>query len=337
LASSLVDARAPPPSLSAAMASESQEIEELKGMLSNPTGSMRESPITYSKFAKFMVGEERREAGAAMRSEIESWKKQKQSQLNAHKTYGLKLKSGMKEQNAQNAAVKNSLVEANLAQGKAIKAEVSALKQAKSMAKAQHEFHGRQLAKVDMEQRERIKQVRGEGSVTLNALTAKVKAEELELAEKIEEKKKEIAIANRAEVLEIKKMTADHVTDASKKAFYEQRKSIAENTRQAEAAWMSEREQKKAEFIAKAKATKAELAVAKERAKASKEQTIIARQQIAAKARKEQEEIKETLEKIAVMSASGVKGTHDRLYRQKFVPATEAEKLTSSPYASTVA
>lgn len=319
------------------MASEEQEIAELKGMLSSSGGALRDSPITYSKFAKFMVGEERRAAGAGVRAEIDSWKKQKQTQLEAHKSYGEKLKNGMKEQAVQNSAVKNGMMEANLAQGKAIKAEVSALKQAKSMAKAQHEFHGRQLAKIDMEQRERIKQVRGEGSVTLSALTAKVKAEELELAERIEEKKKEIAIANRAEVLEIKKQTADHVTDASKKAFYEQRKSVAENTRQAEAAWISEREQKKAEFIAKAKQTKAELAVAKERAKTNKEQTIIARQQTAAKARKEQEEIKETLEKIAIMSASGVKGTHDRMYRQKFVQAAEAEKLTSSPYASTVA
>lgn len=72
-------------------------------------------------------------------------------------------------------------------------------------------------------------------------------------------------------------------------------------------------------------------------AKASKEETIAKRQQAAAKARKEQEEIKDTLEKIAVMSASGVKGTHDKLYRQKYVPSQDADRLMASPYASSVA
>jgi len=254
-----------------------------------------------------------------------------------HKKYGESLKGAMKKQMEQNATVIGGLKEANLAQGKAVKAEVAALKQAKSMAKAQHEFHGRQLAKLEQEQRDRIKQVRGEGSVTLNALTAKVKADELELETKIAEKKKEIALANRAEVLEVKKLTSDAVTDASKKLFYEQRKTLAENTRQAEAAWISERDQKKAEFVAKAKATKAELEAGRQRTKANREAIVKQRQDAATKGRKEQAEIKDTLEKLAEVSASGVKGTHDKMYKQKYVAAPDADKLTASPYANTVA
>ena len=106
------------------------------------------------------------------------------------------------------------------------------------------------------------------------------------------------------------------------------------------------------------------------------------RQQDAAVARKEQAELKEILEKTAIMSATGVKvtplpagthpcallpfhsrhilasalsaaaragspetrptrpacqGTHDKLYREKFVSAEAATRMQSSPYFSAVA
>jgi len=272
-----------------------------------------------------------------VRKEVDDWKRQRQQQLEAHKSYGSALKQAMREQLARDKAVVEAHRENNLAQGKAIKAEVQALKQAKQMSKAQWEFRGRQLAKKDLEQREKIKMVRGEGSKTLAELTAKVKQEESATAEAIIAKKKEILEENRKGVAEIKRQTDDHVTDASKKIFYEQRKSLAENTRLAEEAWVSERNQKQGDFIAKARANRDELFATRTRAKQVREQTILSRQKEAAKARKEQAEIKEILEKTAILSATGVKGTHDRMYRQKYVTAEMAEKLLTSPYASAVA
>jgi len=316
---------------------EDKELKELKVMLSNEGQSLRESAVTHAKYMKWAVGEERREKGNGVRSEIDNWKKQKQQALDAHKAYGAQLKASMKDQIIRDKAVIEEHRQRNLAQGKAIKAEIAALKQAKAMSKAQWEFRGRQLAKKDLEQREKIKAVRGEGSVVLKELTAKVKAEEAALAESIVNKKREILEANRREVAEIKKETDDHVTDASKKVFYEQRKSLAENTRLAEEAWVSERNQKTGDFIAKAKANKEEAAATRARAKQIREEIILKRQAEASKMRKEQGEIKEILEKTAIMSATGVKGTHDKLYKNKFVSAEAAQKMLQSPYASAVA
>ena len=225
------------------MADEEKEVKELQAMISSDGNSMRESGITHAKYMKWAVGEERREIGKGVRTEVDNWKRQRQQQLEAHKAYGIALKNSMRDQIARDKAVIEEHKERNLAQGKAVKAEVAALKQAKAMSKAQWEFRGRQLAKKDLEQREKIKQVRGEGSKTLVELSAKVKAEAQGLEEAIVTKKREILEANRREVAEIKKQTDDHVTDASKKIFYEQRKQIAENTRLAEEAWISERNQ----------------------------------------------------------------------------------------------
>uniref|UniRef100_A0A7S4KG69 Uncharacterized protein n=1 Tax=Prymnesium polylepis TaxID=72548 RepID=A0A7S4KG69_9EUKA len=299
--------------------------------------SLRESAITHSKFMRWSLGEGNREVGNGVRTEVDNWKRQRAQQLEQHKAYGGQLKQQMKDQIARDRQVLNEHKEKNLAQGKAIKAEVAALKQAKAMAKAQWEMRGKALAKKDHDQKEKIKMVRGEGSKSLNELTAKVKAEEAALAESIVNKKREILEANQREVAEIKKQTDDHVTDASKKIFYEQRKSLAENTRLAEEAWVSERNQKTGDFIAKAKANKEEAAATRARAKAIREQIVFDRQKEAAKMRKEQTEIKEILEKTAMMSATGVKGTHDKLYKEKYVSAEQAAKMAQSPYASAVA
>lgn len=310
---------------------DAQEVTALQNM-GIGTSPLRESGITTAKYMRWKVGEDSRAKGAQIREEIATWAKEKQAQRDQQILYGEQLKANKKDQSATNKTIIEGLKDANLAQGKAIKAEGAALKQARSMAKAQHEYRGRQLAKLDMEQRERIKQVRGEGSVVVKELTAKVKAEELKTAEQIEAKKKEIAIQNRAEVLEVKKQTADEVTDASKKLFFEKRKSIAENTRQAEASWMSEREQNKTEFLARAEQNKQQTYNTRAKAKQIKEEIILKRQQEAAKSRKEQEQIKETLEKIATMSATGSKGTHDKLYRNKYVSADVAQQMVASPY-----
>jgi len=321
----------------AAMADEDSEVKELQAMISKDSSSLRDSPITNSKFQRWSVGEQAREIGNGVRTEVDNWKRQRAQQLEQHKAYGAQLKQQMKDQIARDRQVVNEHKEKNLEQGKAIKAEVAALKQAKAMSKAQWEMRGRQLAKKDMEQREKIKMVRGEGSKTLNELTAKVKAEEAALAESIVNKKREILEANRREVAEVKKQTDDHVTDASKKVFYEQRKSLAEHTRLAEEAWVSERNQKTGDFIAKAKANKQDAADSRARAKAIREQIVADRQKEAAKMRKEQTEIKEILEKTAVMSATGVKGTHDKLYRDKYVSAEAAARMQQSPYATAIA
>jgi len=242
----------------------------------------------------------------------------------------------MREQIARDRQVVEMHKQRNLTQGKALKAELAALKQARAMSKAEWEQRGRLLAKKDMEQRERIKAVRGEGSKALSELTAKVKAEEAALAESILNKRKEILAANRREAAEIKKQTDEHVTEASKKVFFEQRKSLALTTRRASEAWISEKNQKMGDHMAKAKANKEEAAATRARAKAIREEIVHNRHKEAAKMRREQTEIKEIIEKTAAMSANGVKGIHDKLYRGKYVSAEDAARVQQSPLASTI-
>ncbi|KAL3904096.1 MAG: hypothetical protein SGPRY_011417, partial [Prymnesium sp.] len=222
---------------------EASEVEELQQLLSKDASSLRESNVTTARFSRWAAAEERRQLADGVRSQVDTWRAQRQHQLERHKAYGAKLKLQMREQITRDRSVVDEHKQRNISQAQAVKAQLEALRQAKAISRAQWEERGRLLAKKDMEQRARIKAARGEGSRIVSELTAKAKAEEAALNEALQRKRREILEANRREVAEIRMQTDDQVTEASKKAVQEQRKSQALTTRLASQAWVSERKQ----------------------------------------------------------------------------------------------
>jgi len=190
------------------------------------------------------------------------------------------------------------------------------------------------MAKAGREREARIRGVRGEGNKGLMEKTAAIRAEEIATNQLIIKKREQILEENRAEVAAIRKTISDEVTDESKKIFFEKRKAIASNTRAAEEAWAAERADNQAKHQQLVKERREELWKNRNAAKIEREKIIEQNRVNAVKHRQNASENKAELARLALTSATGAKGTHDSLYRQKFVSAEDAKKLMESPYAA---
>lgn len=317
--------------------SEAQEVEDLKAMMyGNNEGSLRDSPITASKYNKWLVGEQNRAAGAVVCGEVENLRKSRAEFQKRHAAYGSSLKEQGREQLRRDKQLQEMTREENLQKGQLVKAEVLAQKAQEDKQKAEWIAHGRSLAMKDQLQKKKIRDVVGENSKRVAEMTAKAKQEELDYERELAGVRQKLLQDNKAEVEKVRAETADEVIDAAKEFAFEQRKSLAFSTKAAEAAWKDERAQHTKAHLAKAKANKAEAEASRAKAKALREEIVTSRQQIAGAARKQQQSNMEQKQKIIMFAAGGVKDTHDTVYKKKFVPADAAKQLQASKYATSV-
>ena len=318
-------------------AEEQGEIDELTTMFQSTGGITRDSPITASKYNRWLVGEQNRGAGSIVRSEIEELRRDRNMASEKHREYGNSLKNQSREQLARDKQQYDLKKEENLQKGLRVKAEVMAQKAQEEKQKQEWIAHGKNLAMKDQLQRQKIKQVCGENSKRVAEMTAIAKQEELDYERNLREVRDKLKADNIAEVQKVRAETADEVIDAAKEFAFEQRKSLAFATKAAEAAWKDERNAHTKAHLAKARANKADAIASRQKAKELRDEIVTSRQVVANAARKQQQSNKEAKDKTVMFAAGGVKDTHDTIYKKKFVPKAAAEALTTSKYATSVA
>ena len=315
---------------------EQQEVQELEAMFKSG-GSVRESAVTAAKYNKWLCGEQNREVGGTVRTEVNQLKTARRDFQSRHQNYGSSLKEQGREQMRRDKQVTEMVREENLAKGAQVKAEVLAQKAQEEKQKQEWIAHGRSLALRDQMQKKKIRDVVGENSKRVAEMTAKAKQEELDYERELAGVRQKLLQDNKAEVEKVRAETSDEVIDASKEFAFEQRKSLAFSTKAAEAAWKDERVAHTKAHIAKAKANKADAEASRAKAKQLREEIAATRREVANAARKQQQSNMEQKQKIIMFAAGGVKDTHDQIYKKKFVPADAASKLTQSKYATSVA
>lgn len=315
---------------------EAAELAELNYLINSP-GNARDSAITASKFNRWLVGEQNRGTGEAVRGEVDKLRQERLTAQQRHREYGQSLKKQSKEQLTRDKAQYDATRQQNLSKGAQVKAEVAAQKAAELAQKQAWQAHGRSLAQRDAEQRAKIRNVVGEGSKRVAEMTAKAKQEELDFERELKARRKEILEENQREVQKVRLETADEVIDGSKEFAFEQRSALARATKEAESAWREERNVHTKSHLNKAKNNKADAEASRAKAKALREGIVSSRQQQAASMRKQHQAIKE--QKAALQNGFGgsVKATHDSIYRNKFVPKDAAARFAESKYASAVA
>jgi hypothetical protein len=314
---------------------EQEEIDELTTMFSSPGSLARDSPITAAKYNRWLVGEQNREVGGAVRGEIESLRRDRQNAAGKHREYGKSLVS--RERENHDKISYDQMQRDNLAKGLRVKAEVMAQKAQEAKQKQEWIAHGKNLAMKDQLQRQKIRQVVGENSKRVAEMTAIAKQEELDYERNLREVRDKLKNDNIAEVKKVRSETADEVIDAAKEFSFEQRKSLAFATKAAESAWKDERAAHTKAHLAKARANRAEAVASRQKAKELREEIITSRQVVANAARKQMLSNKEAKEKTITFAAGGVKDTHDTIYKKKFVPKAAAEALAKSKYAKDIA
>ena len=318
---------------------EQRELEELTQMIHSSGGSasLRDSPITASKYNKWLIGEQNRDTGASIRVEGGNLRMARRDFNTRHISYGASLRDQAKQTMQRNKQIREMTREQHLAAGEQVKSTVQAFKMQAEKQKQEWIAHGRQLAMRDQLQKQMIRDVVGENSKRVAEMTAKAKQEELDYERELAGVRQKLLQDNKAEVEKVRNETSDEVIDASKEFAFEQRKSLAFSTKAAEAAWKDERSAHTKAHIAKAKANKADAEASRAKAKQLREEIAQTRREVANAARKQQQSNQEQKAKIIMFSAGGVKDTHDQIYKKKYVPADAAERMTGSKYATSVA
>jgi len=319
------------------MTTEAEEIDELTTMFQSTGGVTRDSPITASKYNRWLVGEQNRGAGGVVRGEVQELRKDRMTAAERHREYGASLKNQSRDQLNRDKQQYELTRETNLEKGLRVKAEVMAQKAQEEKQKQEWIAHGKNLAMKDQLQRQKIKQVCGENSKRVAEMTAIAKQEELDYERNLREVRDKLKADNIAEVQKVRQETADEVIDAAKEFAFEQRKSLAFATKAAEQAWKDERNAHTKAHLAKARANKADAIASRAKAKELRDEIITSRQVVANSARKQQQSNKEAKDKTIMFAAGGIKDTHDTIYKKKFVPKGAAEALQNSKYSSSVA
>uniref|UniRef100_A0A7S2NLE1 Uncharacterized protein n=1 Tax=Haptolina brevifila TaxID=156173 RepID=A0A7S2NLE1_9EUKA len=315
---------------------EQQEIDELNQLISTGN-SIRESPITASKYNRWLVGEQNRGAGSVVRREVDHLRNARVEFQKRHQDYGASLKEAGREQGRRDKEKVEMNREENLAKGQQVKADVLAQKAQEEKQKQEWIAHGRSLAMRDQMQKKKIRDVVGENSKRVAEMTAKAKQEELDYERELAGVRAKLLQDNKSEVEKVRAETADEVIDAAKEFAFEQRKSLAFTTKAAEAAWKDERNMHTKSHLEKAKANKADAIASRQKAKQLRDEIATTRREVANAARKQQQSNKEQKDKIIMFSTGGIKDTHDQIYRKKYVPQDAAAKLQGSKYAGSVA
>ena len=146
------------------MTTEAEEIDELTTMFQSTGGVTRDSPITASKYNRWLVGEQNRGAGGVVRGEVQELRKDRMTAAERHREYGASLKNQSRDQLNRDKQQYELTRETNLEKGLRVKAEVMAQKAQEEKQKQEWIAHGKNLAMKDQLQRQKIKQVCGENS-----------------------------------------------------------------------------------------------------------------------------------------------------------------------------
>jgi hypothetical protein len=317
---------------------EKEELDELTNMIATGgSQSLRDSPVTASRYNRWLVGEQNRGAGHGVRTQVEHLRKSRVEFQQRHQQYGASLKEQGREQLRRDKTMGEMTREQKLSKGLQVKAEVAAQNAQADKQKQEWVAHGRSLAMRDQMQKKKIRDVVGENSKRVAEMTAKAKQEELDYERELAGVRQKLLSDNKAEVEKVRAETADEVIDAAKEFAFEQRKSLAFSTKAAEAAWKDERNAHTKAHLAKARANKADAEASRAKAKQLREEISNTRREVASAARKQQISNKEQKDKIIMFAAGGVKDTHDQIYKKKYVPTEAAERMQRSKYAGTVA
>lgn len=247
---------------------EKRELEELTEMIATGgSPSLRDSPVTASRYNRWLVGEQNRVAGQHVARGVENLRKAKEEFHERHRQYGGSLKQEGQEQLRRDKEVRELNARHNLMKGQQVKFEVQSQKAQEERQKQEWKAHGRSLAVRAMKQKQRIKDVVGENSKRVAEKTAKAKQEELDYERELVGVRQKLIDDNRAEVEKVRAETADEVIDAAKEFMFEQKKSLAFSTKAAEEAWRDERAAHTKAHLAKAHANKADAAASRAKAK----------------------------------------------------------------------
>lgn len=197
--------------------------------------------------------------------------------------------------------------------------------------------NGRDLALADRERRVRIREIVNAKAQRVAEQTALQKQEELELERNLHLVRDRILRDKRRGAAALRAATSDDVIETSRRYAQDKRRELAMSTRNATQTWREERTQSEKSHLARARANKAAAEASRKRAKELREKLEARRRTEATAARERRRRDVAEREKATMHASGGKLDAHDAVYRERYVPKAEAERMAKSPYLSSVA
>ena len=292
--------------------------------------------VTNSKFMQWTVIEEKSEAGNALRSEEEEWRKDRVAATESYRQYGVSLKNEARDQMKRDKTMYSLRRDDNLRKGQQVKADVKQQNVASARKKQEWMEHARSIKANTLAQRQRTMEAKIANVNRAYDMATLAKEAQVDMQRQREEVRNRLKEQRSALAHTMRSQTADEITDSAKDWSNEQRKSAAFATRAATMSWKAEREAQNSERLAKARQNRDATRATRQKAKELSLQLVAQRQAVASATRKQQQANKQAKSSVVVSSGNTAKDMHDAIIKQRYATQEQAEAVLNSKFAALI-
>jgi len=248
-----------------------------------------------------------------------------------HRERGMERQAASIEQMKQAKGRVEEHRQSNLDQGKDVREDVASWKVAMYEQQEAWVEHGKQL-KEKITTMERQRAERDALAAHKKKFSADVRKEVQQLSSDADAQKEKVLASNRAQADKVKKETADEVTDAAKKIFFEQRRAAALATTSLLKGLEIERKDIRNKFredsYRNREKSRKIVAAAKGSRTALQQQRIVEAQEVRAK----KEEVKESYRKMQESHAALVKQVVNQTAVEKYATPINSRRMLQHPH-----
>jgi len=306
-------------------------------MISGQLGQLAETEepvqqVTAARFAHWSVGEENRRAAMEAKLAREARRIRRQTASESHRHRGQNRQiAALKQQTRLNREIQG-LRNQNHEAAATVRQDLALCKQEVVAQRIAWRDYGKQLARAQMEQQERVRMVNGENSMRTSTIGLEVKEARERFRSKLDKVRSRQLMSHRQMAEQVRADTSDEVTDNSKAVFFEGRRGVAEGVRASKQAWRAERQDKTEEHRQQQQASKRSIHESREQAREMREMHLAEKQQLARSMRDEQRYQQEHVNGATQQLLSHTKSVWADTYTKKYASPEELARLQASPY-----
>jgi len=290
-----------------------------------------EEGVTVFEYNKWLHLEENWETAEEIRHANMEGSQFRKSRDERHRERGMERQVASIEQMKQAKGKVEEHRQANLDQGKTVRDDVAAWKEAMFTQKQTWTEHGKSLKEKILN----LERQRAERNALLNMkkkLSAQVKLEVVQLAKDGKLQKEQVLASNRSQAGRIRTETAAEVTDSAKKYMYDQRKQAAVLTHRDVKEWESERRANKLKFREDAARSKDKSRRIESSARLSRKHLQEQRQAEAELVREHKKQVQASYRSQQEVRAALVKEVVNTSVADKFASAQNSRRMLQHPH-----
>ena len=282
----------------------------------------RPSPISASKYSRWLVGVQKQSIASEMRHEKEQRREANRQAAERHRERGAALLLSGRMQQAIDRSRCEGVRQQNHDKGDAVREEFGSMRSHAERAKQEWIEHGRALVLAEKEEQARMREA---VSPRLSALHSKSAREKQQHMVSLAKAREAVKDSNYAEAQRVRSEAT--IAEISQMNAYQRRKALATSKSTEALAWKEERRREQQNHLAKARANRA--AIEESRRKIKEQRIMLEEQRRAASAEARAQHQQLIAASMRSVSQS-VEASHDAIFRTRYASEQEANEVFNS-------